>query len=149
MLKLVSALLLAVVMAGLAFAQSSPVFAQCQGCHQPTGMGVPGTFPPLAGHVPAILAAKDGRTVLIQIVLNGMQGQIEIKGQKYNGMMPTFGQLSDADLAAVLNHIATQWGNDKALKDFKPITAAEVKALRATKLTPAQVLEARNKLGLK
>lgn len=139
----------AIVALGTAFAQPSPVFAQCQGCHQPTGAGIPGAFPPLAGHVPEILSAKDGRTVLIQIVLYGMQGPIEAKGAKYNGMMPAFGQLKDEELAGVLNHIATQWGNDKALKDFKPFTAAEVKALRATKLTSAQVHDARVKLGVK
>ncbi len=131
-----------------AAAQASPLYAQCQGCHQPTGAGVPGVFPPLAGHVPEILEAKGGREVLIQIMLYGLQGQITIKGAKYQGVMPAYAQLKDGDIAALLNHISTQWGN-KFPAGQKPFTDAEVKAQRAKTLTAAQVLEARNKLGLK
>lgn len=131
-----------------AAAQASPLYAQCQGCHQPTGAGIPGVFPPLAGHVPEVLAAKGGREYLIQVMLYGLQGQISIKGAKYQGAMPGYVQLKDEEIAGLLNHIATQWGN-KFPADQKPFTAAEVKAQRAKTMTAAQVLEARNKLGLK
>jgi len=110
-------------------------------------MGVPGAFPPLAGRVPEILAAKDGKNYLIAVVLNGLQGEIMAKGQKYNGVMPSFAQLKDEEIAAVLTHIATQWGNK--LPQGTNFTAADVKAARGTKLTPAQVAEMRKKLGLK
>ncbi len=125
-----------------AAAQASPLYAQCQGCHQPTGAGIPGVFPPLAGHVPEILSAKGGREYLIQ------QGQITVKGAKYQGVMPAYAQLKDEDIAALLNHISTQWGN-KFPAGQQAFTAAEVKAQRAKTMTAAQVLEARNKLGLK
>ncbi len=131
-----------------AVAQASPLYAQCQGCHQPTGAGVPGVFPPLAGHVPEILGAKGGREFLIQVLLYGLQGQITIKGAKYQGVMPAYAQLKDEDIAALLNHISTQWGN-KFPDGQKAFTAAEVKAQRAKTMTAAQVLDARNKLGLK
>lgn len=131
-----------------AAAQASPLYAQCQGCHQPTGAGIPGVFPPLAGHVPKILAPKGGREFLIQVMLYGLQGQITVKGTKYQGAMPAFSQLKDEDIAALLNHISTQWGN-KFPAGQQAFTAAEVKAQRAKTLTGAQVLEARNKLGLK
>ncbi len=131
-----------------AVAQASPLYAQCQGCHQPTGAGIPGVFPPLAGHVPEILAAKGGREYLIQVMLYGLQGQITVKGTKYQGAMPAYAQLKDEEIAGLLNHISTQWGN-KLPAGQKAFTADEVKAQRAKTMTAAQVLEARNKLGLK
>ncbi|MGQ9754276.1 MAG: cytochrome c, partial [Thermaceae bacterium] len=82
-------------------------------------------------------------------LLYGLQGPIEVKGMKYNGVLPAYGQLKDEEIAALLNHIATAWGDDKKVKGFKPFTAAEVKAQRANKLTAQKVLEERKKLGLK
>jgi mono/diheme cytochrome c family protein len=131
---------------GLALAQSgASVYGQCQGCHQPTGAGIPGAFPGFAGSTDGILASKGGREYLVKVLLYGLNGEIVVKGQKYNGAMPAFPQLKDEDIAAVLNHITTSWGN----KNAKAFTGAEVKALRATKLTAAQVNAARKALGLK
>lgn len=139
-------LVTALVLCSAALAQSgSTVYQQCQGCHQPTGAGIPGAFPPLAGHMNEILAAKGGREWLIRLVLNGMSGEITVKGQKYNGAMPAYAQLKDAELAAVLNHITTNWGNTNP----KAFTAAEVKAQRSKKLSGAQVNTARKALNLK
>ncbi|RTG95915.1 cytochrome C biogenesis protein CcsB [Thermus scotoductus] len=133
----------------LAQADGAKLYAQCAGCHGANGQGIPGAFPPLAGHMAEILSKQGGREYLIKVLLWGLQGQIEVKGMKYNGLMPSFSQLKDEEIAAVLNHIATAWGDDKKVKGFKPFTAAEVKALREKKLTPQQVLEERKKLGLK
>lgn len=139
------------LLGGLALAQAdgAKLYTQCAGCHQANGQGLPGAFPPLAGHVADILSKQGGREFLIKVLLWGLQGQIEVKGMKYNGAMPAFNGLKDEDLSAVLNHIATAWGDDKKVPGFKPFTAAEVKALRDKKLTPQQVLEERKKLGLK
>ncbi|AEV15637.1 MAG: cytochrome C-552 [Thermus sp.] len=139
------------LLGGLALAQAdgAKLYTQCAGCHQATGQGIPGAFPPLAGHVAEILALKGGREFLIQVLLWGLQGQIEVKGMKYNGAMPAYNGLKDEEIAALLNHIATAWGDDKKVQGFKPFTADEVKALRAKRLTPQQVLEERKKLGLK
>ena len=139
------------LLGGLALAQAdgAKLYAQCAGCHQPNGQGIPGAFPPLAGHVAEILSKQGGREYLIKVLLWGLQGQIEVKGMKYNGVMSAFNGWKDEEIAAVLNHIATAWGDDKKVKDFKPFTAEEVKKLRAQKLTPQQVLEERKKLGLK
>ncbi|SDE41975.1 Cytochrome c [Thermus arciformis] len=139
------------LLGGLALAQAdgAKLYAQCAGCHQANGQGLPGAFPALAGHVAEILSKQGGREYLIKALLWGLQGQIEVKGMKYNGAMPAFNGLKDEEIAAVLNHIATAWGDDKKVKDFKPFTAEEVKKLRAQKLTPQQVLEERKKLGLK
>lgn len=139
------------LLGGLALAQvdGAKLYQQCAGCHQANGQGIPGAFPPLAGHVAEILAKEGGRDYLILVLLYGLQGQIEVKGMKYNVVMPAFGQLKDEEIAALLNHIATAWGDDKKVKGFKPFTAEEVKKLRAKKLAPQQVLEERKKLGLK
>ncbi|BFH75467.1 cytochrome C-552 [Thermus thermophilus] len=139
------------LLGGLALAQAdgAKLYAQCAGCHQANGQGLPGAFPPLAGHVAEILSKQGGREFLIRVLLWGLQGPIEVKGVRYNGVMPAYNGLKDEDIAALLNHIATAWGDDKKVKDFKPFTPQEVKALRNKKLTPQQVLEERKKLGLK
>lgn len=143
-------LVLSLIIFGLsaAMAQGATVYQQCQGCHQATGVGINGVFPPLAKHVPAILAAPGGRVWIVRLMLNGMVGEIVVNGAKYNGAMPAYKQLSDQQIADVLNHISTQWGN-KFPANQKPFSAVEVKAQRATALTSAQVNKARAALGLK
>ncbi|MBB6099608.1 mono/diheme cytochrome c family protein [Deinobacterium chartae] len=121
--------------------------ANCAGCHQATGKGVPNAFPPLAAHLPKVVAAKNGRAYLINVVLYGLQGQIRAGGANYNGAMPGFAQLKDDEVAAVLNYTLTAWGN-KLPAGQKPLSAAEVKKERAAKKTAAQVLKLRPK-GLK
>lgn len=120
----------------------------CASCHQANGQGVPGAFPPLAGHVPEILAQKDGRTYLINLVLFGLQGQIRVKGQTYSGAMPAWGsQLKDDQIAAILNYVATALGN-KPPAGFKPFTPDEVKRERAKNLSPQKVYALRQALRL-
>src|SRR5215471_19140641 len=51
------------------------VFEQsCGVCHQPSGLGVPGAFPPLAGHVAESFAQPNGRAYLVRVVLYGLSG---------------------------------------------------------------------------
>lgn len=124
------------------------VYNNCIGCHQANGTGIPGAFPPLAGHVPSILAARGGREWLVQMMLYGLQGPISVRGVSYNGIMPAYAHLSDAEIAAVLNHISTQWGNSFP-SGQGPFTEAEVRAQRGKNLTAQQVLAARQQLGLR
>ncbi|MFK7602321.1 c-type cytochrome [Deinococcus sp. SM5_A1] len=138
-------LLMLIASTSLAAAQNgkSLYTANCASCHQATGKGIPNAFPPLAGHFPAILAA-DGRKYTINVVLYGLNGSIKVNGKTYNGAMPGFTQLSDADIAAILNQVSTSWKN--TLPDMqKPYTADEVKAERAAKKTPEQVHDLRPK----
>ncbi len=144
--------LLAIALGALAFASTNgeQVYQKhCSSCHQPTGKGIAGAFPPLVEVVPEYLEKGDlGRKFLIHVVLYGIQGEITAGGGTYNSMMPPYGnQLSDEEVAAVLNYIAKAWGNDKLLpKDFKDFTPEEVKAERGKKLTPVQVYEEWKKL---
>jgi mono/diheme cytochrome c family protein len=97
----------------------------CIVCHQATGLGMPGQFPPLAGS--EWVGAKAPNRI-IRIVLNGLQGPIEVKGQQFNNtMLPWKDTLKDDEIAAVLTFVRGNkaWGNNAA-----PVTEAEVKAIR-------------------
>lgn len=65
------------------------------------------------------------------MLLNGLDGPVIVKKVMYNGLMPQFANLSDADIAAVLNEVLTRFNSAELPKDFQPITPAEVKAGRA------------------
>lgn len=138
------------LLGGLAMGQSGQALYNqyCATCHQANGQGMPGAFPPLAGHVQEILARKDGRAYLIRVVLFGLQGEIRVKGQVYNAAMPPWGpQLKDNQIASILNYLATSLGN-KPPAGFKPFTPEEVKRERAQNLTPDRVYAMRRALGL-
>lgn len=80
----------------------------CSTCHQLGGTGVTGVFPPLQGD-PVVIA--EDPTEHIRIVINGLQGKA-INGVTYAAPMPAFGaQLDDKQLAAVINHERSSWGN--------------------------------------
>jgi mono/diheme cytochrome c family protein len=82
--------------------------AQCVACHQATGAGLPGVFPPLAGSEWVTGADK----VTAAILLHGITGKLTVKGASYNGQMPAFkDKLNDAEIAAVLSHIRSNFGN--------------------------------------
>ena len=120
--------------------------ANCVACHQATGQGVPGAFPPLAGgHAAELASADGGRDYLIHALLYGVQGPIEVAGATYNGLMPAWQQLSDAQIAAVLNYVTTAWDNAEVLADdVAPFAADEIAAARGGDLVGgADVLERR------
>lgn len=99
------------------------VYAQnCQACHGADGAGVPSTFPALAGN--AVVNGADA-DVHVKIVLHGLSGK-SIDGVKYAAQMPAFAaQLSDEQIAAVVDHERTSWGNHGPT-----ITPSQVKADR-------------------
>jgi mono/diheme cytochrome c family protein len=81
--------------------------ANCSACHGATGAGVPGAFPALGGD-PVVDAADPKKQ--IGIVLHGLHGAT-IKGTAFASQMPPFAQLSDNDIAAIIDHERTSWGN--------------------------------------
>ena len=94
---------------------------RCQVCHQPSGLGVPGVFPPLAGA--DFLVNQRERS--IKALCEGLIGKITVNGLQYSGQMPAQA-LDDAAVAAVLNYIGTSWGNK--LPTFTPQEIAAVRA---------------------
>ncbi len=98
------------------------VFNNCMACHQASGNGIAGQFPPLAGSE----WVQGDSTTLIRILLHGLEGPMQVLGKAYNGAMPAWGsKLSDAQIAAVLTFIRSSWGNSAAAID--PTTVAEVR----------------------
>jgi len=93
----------------------------CAACHQTTGQGIPGRFPPLAGS--DFLNADKHRA--IKIVVNGLQGEITVKGQRFDNSMPKF-PLSDQEIASALTFVYNSFGNSG-----KDVTPEEVSAVRA------------------
>jgi mono/diheme cytochrome c family protein len=95
--------------AGFDYAATGPQLyaTNCAACHGATGAGVPGAFPALAGD--PVVTATDPRAHLT-IVLHGLSGKA-IGGTPFSGQMPSFPQLSDAEIAAIVDHERTSWGN--------------------------------------
>jgi mono/diheme cytochrome c family protein/glucose/arabinose dehydrogenase len=97
--------------------------ANCLGCHQDDGRGLPGLAPPLAGS--AMVLAPAGVTA--RIVLNGKEGAV--------GLMPPIGgKMSDDEVAAVLTYIRREWGNTGSPIDAA--TARDIRAISATRTRP-------------
>lgn len=82
---------------------------QCANCHGRDGEGLGTLMPPLAG---ADYLLKH-RTALPCLVRRGQRGPITVNGQPYDGVMPAFSrqQLTDADVANILNYVGRAWGN--------------------------------------
>ena len=98
----------------------------CFACHQPTGMGLPNMFPPLAGS-DWVNAPKPDR--IIRNVLHGVMGPININGKPFTTpapMMPPQGAaLNDEQIANVLTYVRSSWGNKASA-----VTPDQVKAIR-------------------
>jgi mono/diheme cytochrome c family protein len=94
----------------------------CASCHQNNGQGVPDLFPPLAGNT--VVTAADP-TEHVKVVLFGKKGG-KIQGVTYSAEMPAWkDQLSDEEVAAVINHERTSWGNSAPA-----VSAEEVSRIR-------------------
>ncbi len=103
-------------------AKGEQVFlGNCAACHQPTGVGLAGAFPPLAGSD----FLKGDRKAVLSAALFGLSGPITVNGNDYNGVMPSMGYLTDEDLAAALSYVFTSWGNTGST-----VSVEEVAALR-------------------
>jgi mono/diheme cytochrome c family protein len=99
--------------------------ANCVACHQATGQGVAGQFPTLVGSEWVLGGDWHGDNHLVKILLHGLQGPIQVKGNTYNGAMPPWKQLKDDQIAMILTYIRNEWGNSAP-----PITAEQVAKVR-------------------
>ncbi len=95
--------------------------AKCAACHQASGAGG-GPFPPLAGNPDVVDTATAS---LIATVLNGRNGPITVSNRQYGGAMPAWrGQLSSAEIAAVLTYVRASWSNRSAAISEDQVVAA-------------------------
>jgi mono/diheme cytochrome c family protein len=120
--------------------------SNCAVCHQPDGKGAPSVYPPLTGSVGRYVALKGGRAYIIDVVSFGMGGKIEAGGDSFEGDMPPWPQLNDQDVADVVTYVLTGLNSNLLPKDFKPVSADEVKAERAKKLNAAAAHSERDAL---
>lgn len=97
--------------------------ANCATCHQATGLGVAGQYPPLAGSEYVL----GGTQRLGMILLKGLEGPVTVKGAQYGSavMQPWEKTLTDAKIADVLTYIRQEWGNTGG-----PVGADGIAALR-------------------
>ena len=97
----------------------------CATCHQPTGQGASGAYPPLVNSEWVLGSEKR----LAGILLNGVHGPITVHGKKasYSGLMQAWGPLlSDKQIAYILTYVRQAWGNSAP-----PITPDQIAAARA------------------
>jgi mono/diheme cytochrome c family protein len=81
----------------------------CANCHQSTGMGQPGTYPPLAAS-PFVLGPKDH---LLAILLKGLQGPVTVNGNTFGtAVMPAQETvLTSEKIANLATFLRASWGN--------------------------------------
>lgn len=97
--------------------------ANCATCHQASGVGIAGQYPPLAASEHVV----GGTRRLGMILLKGLHGPMEVKGVQYGSaiMQPWEKTLTDAKIADVLSFIRSEWGNNAP-----PVAAEGIAALR-------------------
>ncbi|ULQ57218.1 cytochrome c [Flavihumibacter rivuli] len=95
----------------------------CLACHQADGTGVPNLNPPLA----KTSWVNGDKKRLINVLLKGLDEEIEINGEVYSNPMPSHAHLKDQEVADVLTYVRNSFGNKASL-----ITPAEVAAVRKT-----------------
>jgi mono/diheme cytochrome c family protein len=109
------------------------IYARCVTCHQQNGDGVLGAFPPLAGSewVTGPVARP------IAILLHGLQGEITVKGTKYNSMMLAYGTgapMTDEEVASVLTYVRGSFGNTASAVTVEDV--AKVRTATAGRSAP-------------
>jgi len=92
----------------------------CLVCHQADGNGVPGMHPPLTNS-DWVTGDKER---LIRIILEGIEGEIEVNGEIVNSVMPPQPTLDASQVADVLTFIRHSFGNDAS-----GVTVEEVQAV--------------------
>lgn len=103
----------------------------CAACHQATGQGIPGVFPPLAGSD----WVNGSEERIIRIVLHGLNGKITVSGKDFeNAMASLGGTLKDDQIANVLTYIRSEWGNNAPA--VSPETVAKIRAENASRTSP-------------
>lgn len=92
--------------------------AYCASCHKDNGLGIESNFPPLA----ATETVNGNPKKLIDITLNGLSGEITVKGKVYNQQMPAFRALKDAEIAKILTYVRGNFGNKSSTISTQDIT---------------------------
>ena len=81
----------------------------CAACHQGSGLGVPGAFPPLVDN-----PNTDDATYLADVISNGLSGELTVNGETYDQVMPAFATLSEEEVQAVIAYVQNDLGQSAA-----------------------------------
>ena len=95
----------------------------CAQCHGDNGTGVPNAYPALAGNRAVLMKQTSN---LVQIVLNGGYAPATQGNPRPFGMPPFVLVLNDSDIAAVLTHVRSSWGNQAS-----QVSSLDVNRIRA------------------
>lgn len=122
--------------------------ARCASCHG-AGERTP-RVPPLQGHVPNLFLADGGRDYLIDFLLFGFEGTMEVGGDEFRSRHPVYkDRLSDVQIAAVLNHMLISWNNQQRLPErFSFYQPEEVARHRHQNFTAEQISKMREAIRL-
>lgn len=102
----------------------------CSACHQPGGTGLAGQFPPLLDN-PNV----DDSDYVAEVITNGLQGEITVLGETYDGVMPSFSTLTDDEIAAVTAYLQADFEapataeDEQAFGQTGPVAGTELPAL--------------------
>jgi mono/diheme cytochrome c family protein len=97
----------------------------CEQCHQAQGQGVTHAYPALAQNRAVLLSDP---TNLVQAVLYGGYPAATTHNPRPFGMPPFVLTLEDREIAAVLTHLRSQWGNQAA--EVTPLQVNRIRALQ-------------------
>ena len=96
-------------------------YTYCATCHQRDGKGDNNRFPPLVES--DWVTGNEAR--LIDVVLNGMDGEIVVNGKTYNGLMPSNSHLDNHAIASILTYVRKRFGNESS-----SVSALKVEKIR-------------------
>jgi mono/diheme cytochrome c family protein len=97
----------------------------CEQCHQAKGQGVVNAYPALAQNRAILLSDP---TNLVQAVLYGGYPAATAHNPRPFGMPPFVLTLEDREIAAVLTHLRSQWGNQAS--EVTPLQVNRIRALQ-------------------
>lgn len=99
---------------------------KCASCHGPSGAGVGAAFPPLDGSS----WVTESPIIPVLAGINGVTGNIEVKGTNYSGNMPSQGieGWSDLELAGLVYYLQNSWGN-KVGKVYTPEQMLQIRTI--------------------
>jgi mono/diheme cytochrome c family protein len=97
----------------------------CANCHQGSGMGQPGSYPPLVNSE-YVLGSKER---LAALLLKGVQGPLTVGGAVYStAVMPAQEAiLTPEKLANLMTYLRGSWGNKAGPVSTEEVTAAKTK----------------------
>ena len=101
----------------------APYELYCGACHAPDGKGISeGQFPPLAKS--KWIKGRPER--IIEVVLHGLQGKLEVAGKKYDLVMPPHkDSLKDDQIADIISYVRSSWDHKESA-----VTKEQIAAMR-------------------